>query len=84
MIYLNIQAEDAEVEALLKFMRTQFPDLLLYEQIFTMERAILWLRATDECGFGSTSPNAVQLAFEVPDLASSLPTHKPDQSPLTI
>jgi hypothetical protein len=81
-IYLSIKAEDAEVESLLKFLKTEFPNPYIDEQISTLERTILWLRAAQEYGFGSvsTSPNVVQLALQDDAPASSLPAHTPVQS----
>jgi hypothetical protein len=62
-IHLSIQTEDAEVEELLTFVRSQFPAVSTDEQISIMERAIKLLRIADDYAF-KTDPcarNAIRL-----------------------
>jgi len=62
-IHLCIQTEDAEVEELLTFVRSQFPTVPTDEQISIMERAIKLLRIADDYAF-KTDPcgqNAIRL-----------------------
>jgi hypothetical protein len=62
-IHLSIHTEDAEVEKLLTFVRSQFQTLPADEQISIMERAIKLLRIADDYAF-KTDPcalNAIRL-----------------------
>jgi hypothetical protein len=85
-IQLTIEADDAEVEEVLKFLKETFSNRHTDEQIFALERTILWLRATDEYAFkvDPSLPPVVHLAFGCACPASSLLAHKPTQSHVSI
>jgi hypothetical protein len=85
-IHLSIRAEDFEVEYVLKSLKTQFPALQTDEQIFVLERAILWLRAIDKLTiqYDSENLNVVCFGFQDTDLVSLPPAHRPAQSPVSV
>lgn len=84
-IHLTIEANDAEVEAALEFLKNEFPNLHTNEQIFALERTILWIRAGEPYAFkvDPKLPYEVQLAFGDDAQVSLPPSHMPAQSPVS-
>lgn len=69
-IHLIIQAEDAEVEALLAFVCTRFPDLDISEQQAIMMRALTWMNAARDCSLSTEIANARFVGLDHADPSS--------------
>ena len=72
-IFLSIQTEDREVETLLSFVQTHLSHLSAGDQICAMERAMKWLRATDEMAFNLNSQSVTSLKVDAYSPIASAP-----------
>jgi hypothetical protein len=83
-IHLNIYADNPEVESLLAFMRSRYPDADEGEKIVIMNSAIKWLRTADEFKYlvNLDAGDEVSLDFARIDPAACLHSDKPAESPV--
>jgi hypothetical protein len=79
-IHLNIKTENPEVEALLTFMQSRFPNADDGDHIVIMNEAIKILRTVDDYKF--MRAGEVSLDFGCTDPKSSLHSDMPVQSPV--
>jgi hypothetical protein len=80
-IHLSIHAEDAEVEHVLAFVRSQFPNLYTTDQASILERAVRWLRAADDGAFNTDPhrPNSVEFRVDAIAPVCVQPSFEPEE-----